>query len=191
MAVHVDTMEPTCIASDFGILRNLGATAVRITVLPAVTGFPDPDPLMQFRLSLIIELAAEHRLKARLSIFDQFALFSGIVDSEKWVRELLRPYAESSCIAFIDLRNELDSRQTLGRRDVDHLLPAVRREAPGTPVSLSFSHPENLKPMKRDQQAEPDFWNLHYYSPEALAQGIIGEALMAACPLPVFVGELE
>jgi hypothetical protein len=184
---------PSRIAADFAILHNLGANAVRVTIFPAVTGFPDPHPLMQSRLAQVIELAADHGLRVQLSIFDQFTAFSDITNSEVWARKLLKPLAGNAHIAFIDLRNELDTPQLLGRREVlrwvDRLLPAVQREAPGTPVSLSLSHPENLRLMRDALQAKPDFWNLHYYSPDGLAYTIFQQAINAASPLPVFVGE--
>jgi hypothetical protein len=185
--------EPARVNADFAIMAGLGANAVRITVFPAVTGFPVPSQLMQSRLAQVIDMASRHRLKVQLSLFDQFTGFSDIEGSETWAHDILAPFAGSPQIAFIDLRNELDGSTTMGRPDVyrwvDALLPAVEHDAAGIPVTLSVSHPQDLKAMRDALSAEPDFWDLHYYSPDALARVIMEQAVRAAAPLPVFVGE--
>jgi hypothetical protein len=43
--------------------------------------------------------------------------------------------------------------------------------------------------MRTALRAEPDFWDLHYYSSDGLAYELMKEAIRAAAPLPVFVGE--
>jgi hypothetical protein len=185
--------QPARIKSDFSILSSMGANAVRVTVFPAVTGFPDPSRLMQSRLAQIITLAAAKGLKVQLSLFDQFSNFSDISGSETWANEILERFAGSPDIAFIDLHNELDSPSTLGRpvvyRWIDALLPAVENDAKGIPVTLSVSHPQNIQKMRAALTVEPYFWDLHYYSPDSLAYTIMQQAIRAAAPLPVFVGE--
>jgi hypothetical protein len=185
--------EPTRINADFSIMAGMGANAVRITVFPAVTGFPVPSRLMQSRLAQIIVMARSHGLKVQLSLFDQFTDFSDIAGSKTWARDILARFAGSPDIAFIDLRNELDAPTTMGRPDVcrwvDALLPAVERDVAGIPVTLSVSHPQDLKAMRDALSAAPDFWDLHYYSPDALAHVIMEQTVRAAAPLPVFVGE--
>jgi hypothetical protein len=185
--------QPARIKADFSSLSNMGANAVRVTVFPGVTGFPSPSHLMQSRLAQIITLAAAKGLKVQLSLFDQFSNFSDISGSETWAHEILERFAGSPDIAFIDLHNELDSPSTLGRpvvyRWIDALLPAVENDAKGIPVTLSVSHPQDIQKMRDALTVQPYFWDLHYYSPDSLAYTIMQQAIRAAAPLPVFVGE--
>ncbi|MGI8448404.1 MAG: hypothetical protein ACR2MP_14725 [Streptosporangiaceae bacterium] len=184
---------PARINADFSVLAAMGATAVRITVFPGVTGFPAPRPVMQARLSQIAGLARRHGLKIQLSLFDQFTDFTDIRGSMTWARDILRPLAGRRDIAFIDLRNELDALPPGGRaradRWVDALLPAVERAARGIPVTLSVSAPQHLAALRAALRVQPDFWDLHYYSSDGLAHVIMEEAVRAAVPRPVFVGE--
>jgi hypothetical protein len=185
--------QPAQLKADFGIMASMGANAVRVTVFPAVTGFPKPSPLMQSRITQIVGLAAAKGLKVQLSLFDQFTDFSDVSGSLTWAHDVLEHLAGSSEIAFIDLHNELDAPETMGRADVYHwidaLLPAVKSDADGIPVTLSVSHPQSIEAMRHALRVDPNFWDLHYYSPDSLAYVIMKEAVRAAAPLPVFVGE--
>jgi hypothetical protein len=185
--------QPGRISADFATAAALGATAVRITVFPGVTGFPVPSALMRSRLATIVGLASGHGLRVQLSLFDQFTDFADIPGSLTWARDVLRPFAGSRHVAFIDLRNELDAPATMGRPEVDRwvdaLLPAVKRDARGIPVTLSVSEPGHIRSMRAALRVEPDFWDLHYYSSDGLAYEVMQRAIRAAAPRPVFVGE--
>ncbi|HEU5354909.1 MAG TPA: hypothetical protein VFU65_10630 [Actinocrinis sp.] len=187
--------QPQQIDDDFAVMAGMGANAVRITVFPEVMGFPAPSPLMQSRLAQIISMADRHGLKVQLSLFDQFTGFPDVPDSRTWLHDLLEPLGAGAGahIAFIDLRNELDAPSTLGNPQVhrwlDALLPEVRRDAPGVPVTLSVSTPEHLSALRAALHVQPDFWDLHYYSSDGLAYSTMAAAIRAAAPRPVFVGE--
>jgi hypothetical protein len=185
--------KPGQINEDFAVMAGLGANAVRITVFPEVTGFPKPSPVMQSRLAQIVGMAAGHGLEVQLSLFDQFTDFADISDSLTWAHDLLAPLSGDSHIAFIDVRNELDAPSTLGDPQVyrwlDALIPAVGHDAPGVPVTLSVTEPAHITTMRNALKVEPDFWDLHYYSSDGLAYATMDEAIEAAAPQPVFVGE--
>jgi hypothetical protein len=184
---------PGQINADFATMAAIGAGAVRITVFPGATGFPVPNAVIRSRLSRIVSLASDHGLKVQLSLFDQFTDFADISGSLTWARDLLGPFGGNPHIAFIDLRNELDASATRGRADVyrwvNALLPAVKHDAHGIPVTLSVSEPQHITAMRAALRAEPDFWDLHYYSAAGLAYVTMKEAVRAAAPRPVFVGE--
>ena len=185
--------EPDQIDDDFAQMASLGANAVRITVFPEVMGFPTPTSAMQARLAQVVGMAAGHGLKVQLSLFDQFTDFADISDSLTWAHDLLAPLRGDSRIAFIDVRNELDAPSTLGDPQVypwlDALVPAVEQDAPGVPVTLSVTAPAHITAMRAALRVQPDFWDLHYYSSDGLAYATIDEAIEAAAPQPVFVGE--
>jgi hypothetical protein len=185
--------DPSRIDEDFAAMATMGANAVRITVFPAVMGFPTPSPVMQTRLAQIIAMAGSHGLKVQLSLFDQFTDFTDIQGSLTWAHDLLAPLNAAAQIAFIDLRNELDAPSTLGNpqvyRWINALLPAVRDEARGVPVTLSVTTPAHITALRAALRVEPDFWDLHYYSSDGLAYATMQEAVEAAAPEPVFVGE--
>jgi hypothetical protein len=185
--------EPAQINDDFAAMAGMGANAVRITVFPDVMGFPTPSPVMQSRLAQIVSMAAGHGLEVQLSLFDQFTDFTDISDSLTWAHDLLAPLSGTSHIAFIDVRNELDAPSTMGNPQVyqwlNALLPAVERDAPGVPVTLSVTTPAHITALRAALQVEPDFWDLHYYSSDGLAYATMDEAIEAAAPQPVFIGE--
>jgi hypothetical protein len=185
--------DPDRIDAGFAVMAGLGANAVRITVFPGVMGFPVPSPLMESRLLEVVQLARHHGLRVQLSLFDQFTDFADIAGSVTWARDLLAPLRGGSGIAFIDLRNELDAPSTIGKPQVyrwaDMLLPAVEGDAHGVPVTLSVTTPAHITAMRVALRAQPDFWDLHYYSSDGLAYATMAQAIAAAAPRPVFVGE--
>jgi len=185
--------EPGQIDEDFAEMATMGANAVRITVFPEVMGFPTPSPTMKSRLAQIVSMAGAHGLELQLSLFDQFTDFTDISGSLTWAHDLLAPLSGGSHIAFIDVRNELDASSTMGNPQVyrwlDALLPAVRRDAHGVPVTLSVTAPEHITALRAALRVEPDFWDLHYYSSDGLAYATMNETIEAAAPQPVFVGE--
>ena len=184
---------PGQINKDFAVMASMGANAVRITVSPEAVGFPTPSPVMQSRLEQIVGMAGGHGLEVQLSLFDQFTDFTDIADSLTWAHDLLAPLGGGSHLAFIDVRNELDAPSTMGNpqvyRWVEAVLPAVEHDAPGVPVTLSVTAPAHITALRAALQAEPDFWDLHYYSSDGLAYATMDEAIAAAAPQPVFVGE--
>lgn len=185
--------QPGRIDHDFALAASMGANAVRVTVFPDVMGFPAPSPVMQSRLSQLVSMAGGHGLKVQLSLFDQFTNFADIPASVSWAHEILAPLSASAHVAFIDLRNELDAPSTIEDAQVYRwlgaLLPAVKDDAHGIPVSLSVTAPAHIIALRSALHAEPDFWDLHYYSSDGLAYATMAEAVQAAAPLPVFVGE--
>ncbi|MBS2964720.1 hypothetical protein KGA66_16805 [Actinocrinis puniceicyclus] len=191
--------EPDRIDHDFAVMATMGVNTVRITVFPDVMGFPTPSAAMRSRLAQILGMAGAHGLKVQLSLFDQFTDFADIPDSLTWAHDLLEPLAGSSRqIGFIDLRNEIDAPATMDDpavhrpqvyRWLDALLPAVRHDAHGVPVALSVTEPAHISALRVALRVEPDFWDLHYYSSDALAYATMDEAIQAAAPRPVFVGE--
>lgn len=184
---------PQQIDDDFAVMASMGANAVRVTVFPEVMGFPTPSPVMQSRLAQMVDMASEHGLKVQLSLFDQFTDFADISGSLTWAHDLLKPLGEDAHIAFIDLRNELDAPSTMGNAEIyrwlDALIPAVKRDAPGVPVTLSVTTPTHISALRAALRVEPDFWDLHYYASDGLAYPAMDEAIQAADPQPVFVGE--
>lgn len=185
--------EPDQINDDFAVMATLVANAVRVTVFPEVMGFPTPSPAMQSRLSRIVDMAGDHGLRVQLALFDQFTDFADIPGSLTWAHDLLAPFSGRSRLEFIDLRNELDAPSTLGNPQVyqwlDALLPAVRGDAGGVPVTLSVTTPAHITTLRAALRVEPDFWDLHYYSSDGLAYATMAAAIAAAAPQPVFVGE--
>jgi hypothetical protein len=185
--------EPDRIKDDFSRMASMGANAVRITVFPDVTGFPAPSPVMKSRLTQIARLATDNGLEVQLSLFDQFTDFTDIQGSLTWAQDVLRSLRQDQRLAFVDVRNELDAPSTLGDprvyRWLDALLPAVERDAPGVPVTLSVTAPTHITTLRSALRVEPDFWDLHYYSSDGLAHATMAQAVAAAAPQPVFVGE--
>jgi hypothetical protein len=185
--------DPHQIDGDLSVMASMGANAVRVTVFPEVTGFPAPSAVMQSRLSQFVTLAAGHGLKVQLSLFDQFTDFDDIPDSVTWAHDLLEPVSGNPDVAFIDVRNELDTLPTTANAQVsrwlDALLPAVKHDLPGVPVTLSVTTPAHITALRAALRVQPDFWDLHYYSSDGLAYATLDDAIQRAAPQPLFVGE--
>ena len=183
--------DPRTIAHDFGTIAAMGGNTVRLNVFPSAFGFPTPTATMESELESTVDLAAAHDLRVQLALFDWWTDYSDIADSTSWARAVLAPFMSSPDVAFIDLRNEINTADPTAMAWARAELPVVERLAGSVPVTVSIpSSPTNLRALIADLGAsQPDFYDVHYYDPLGGAYAELSVERPIAAPRPLFVGE--
>lgn len=184
--------DPTVIDRDFGRIQAMGANTVRIFIQPSVFGYPAVNPVMADRLAQVVALAAEHSLRAHLTLFDWWSGYTDISGSKEWVRSLLSPYKGDPRIVVVELKNEIDSQDQTAVSWVAAMLPYLSTVTPGTlrTVSVANVSPQVFASFVRAlENSLPDFWDYHYYGPAWDAYNSFSKLKALAAPRPLFVGE--
>jgi hypothetical protein len=187
--------DPTAIDNDFSRIASLHANTVRI-ILDSYSwsfGWPAPRSVMMSHLSDMITLAANHRLYAQITLFDQFTSFSDVAGSKAWASQVLAPFAGDPRVAFVELQNEVDPRNSAQISWVSQMLPYLRSISGGIPVTVSVcgcDSAASLAQLKAEVgSSQPDFWDFHFYAEPAQAFGVFRDAKAVAAPLPLLIGE--
>jgi endo-1,4-beta-mannosidase len=184
--------DPNVIGRDFARIRDLDANTVRIFIQPAVFGFPAVRPVMANRLSQVIGLAAKHSLRVHLTLFDLWSHFNDIAGSKEWLSSLLSRYRDDSCIAVVEIHNEINPRDPAAVTWVTKMLPYLATLMPGTlrTVSTASVPPDAFALFTRElRNSPPDFWDYHYYGSAGDAYSLLRTIKALAAPRPLFIGE--
>ena len=100
---------PQRIDADLRRLRSLNANVVRV-VLPAhFIGYPVPEERYLERLRELVGIAARNGLGVQLTLFDWWGAYEDVEGSKRWARAVLEGYVGDPRIAFVELRNEIDT----------------------------------------------------------------------------------
>jgi hypothetical protein len=184
---------PEEIDADFARLASLGANGVRIVLFPDTFGYPAPSAQMMTRLHDMVQLASSHGLQSVLTLFDQFGNWADIAGSTRWLDAVIRPYAGSQIIAFIELYNEVDPNESHAMGWVIRMLPHLRKVAGGIPVTVSTSDANGIEALASLKAqltlSPPDFYSLHYFGTEGLAYSTFAQAKRTVAPAMLFLGE--
>ncbi len=181
---------PTQMGVDFARIAALHANAVRIVIPPAVFGYPVPSPAMQARLAQIVSLAASHGLRVQLTLFDWWNAYGDLAGSDAWSAAVLAPYHDDGHIAFVELKNEINTAGPAGLAWARHELPMVKADAGTVPVTVSVFGLNALRTLKTALAATPpDFYDLHYYDGPGPALATFRAAAAIVAPAPLFIGE--
>ena len=188
---------PQRIDADLRRLRSLNANTVRV-VLPAhFLGYPEPEGRYLERLRELVGMAARNGLHVQLTLFDWWGSYRDLAGSKQWARAVLERYVGDPRIAFVELRNEIDTTDVDALAWTRALVPWLRDLLRGqTPVTVSVG----ARAPARDLQAlvaalpagaRPDFFDAHYFT----GGGEGAEQLFAtlrdlAAPTPLWIGEL-
>jgi hypothetical protein len=185
--------DPVTINADFGRIAALRANVVRVILQAWTIGYPVPQPMMLSHLAQMIALAQQHGLRVQLTLFDWWNSYTDLVGSERWASTVLAPYVRDPRIAFIELQNEIDPRNSAAMAWARQMLPYVRAVAGGIPVTVSVSSQYGVGGlhalMVALRAALPDFADYHYFDAAELAYSAFQQAAQAVAPLPLFIGE--
>jgi hypothetical protein len=187
--------DPVAIDNDFSRIAWVHANTVRIIIdsYSWSFGWPVPRGVMMSHLSDMITMAANHGLWAQLTLFDQFTSFSDVATSKVWASKVLAPFAGDPRVAFVELQNEVDPRNSAQTAWVSQMLPYLRSITGGIPVTVSVcgcDSAASLAQLKAEVgSSQPDFWDFHFYAEPAQAFGVFRDAKAVAAPLPLLVGE--
>lgn len=188
---------PERLAADLQRLRGLNANTVRI-VLPAhFLGYPQPEQRYLDRLRQFVGLAAARGLHVQLTLFDWWGEYGDVAGSKRWARAVLEPYVGDARVAFVELRNEIDTQNAEALAWARELMPWLRGLLGGrTPVTVSVGGMTPVRDLRAlaaglPAAARPDFFDAHYFTGGGeLAQRVFAELRKVAAPTPLWIGEL-
>ena len=188
---------PQRIAADLHRLRGLNANVVRV-VLPAnFIGYPEPEERYQERLREFVGIAARNGLHVQLTLFDWWGAYRDIEGSKQWARAVLEPYVGDPRIAFVELRNEIDTTDADALAWTRELVPWLRdllRKQ--TPVTVSVAGMTPVRDLRAlvaalPARARPDFFDAHHFTGGGeLAEQVFSTLRDVAAPTPLWIGEL-
>ena len=188
---------PQRIAADLRRLRSLNANVVRV-VLPAhFVGYPEPEERYLDRLNELIGIAARTELRVQLTLFDWWGDYRDVEGSKQWARAVLDPYVGDPRIAFVELRNEVDTTDADAVAWTRKLVPWLRDLLhEQTPVTVSVggnapAHDLRALAAALPAGARPDFFDAHYFTGGGEhAQQVFATLRKLAAPTPLWIGEL-
>ena len=100
---------PERIRADLRRLRSLNANTVRIVVPAHFFGYPQPDQRRLDQLRELVDLAGNAGLHVHFTLFDWWGEYGDVAGSKEWARAVLEPYVGDPRLAFVELRNEIDT----------------------------------------------------------------------------------
>jgi hypothetical protein len=188
---------PDRIEADLRRLRGLNANTVRVVVPAHFFGYPEPDGEKLDRLRELVGIAARRGLHVQLTLFDWWGEYDDVDGSKQWASAVLEPYVGDPRIAFVELRNELDTRDPAALAWARELVPWLRTLLAGrTPVTLSvagMTPEQDLRALVAALPggARPDFYAAHYFTGGGeQAQRVFASLRRIAAPTPLWIGEL-
>jgi hypothetical protein len=188
---------PERIAADLRRLRSLNANTVRIVVPAHFFGYPEPQQRRLDQLSELVDLAGRAGLHVHFTLFDWWGAYGDVDGSKRWARAVLEPYVGDPRLAFVELRNEIDTGNAAALAWAAELVPWAR-DLLGrrTPVTLSVGgmHPaRDLRALVAalPSRSRPDFFDAHYFTGGGeRAQRVFATLRDVAAPTPLWIGEL-
>jgi hypothetical protein len=188
---------PQRISADLHRLRSLNANVVRV-VLPAhFVGYPEPEERYLKRLRELVGIAGENGLRVQLTLFDWWGAYRDVAGSKLWARAVLESYVGDPRIAFVELRNEIDTTDADALAWTRELVPWLRDLLQKrTPVTVSVGGMTPARDLQRlvaalPAGARPDFFTAHYFTGGGeRAQHVFSTLRDLAAPTPLWIGEI-
>ena len=188
---------PLRIADDLRRLRALNANTVRIVVPAHFFGYPDPEKRKLELLREFVGLAERTGLHVHFTLFDWWAEYDDIEGSKRWARAVLKPYIGDPRLAFVELRNEIDTKDAQALAWTRELVPWLR-DLLGrrTPVTVSVGGMTPVSDLRAlaaalPVSARPDFFDAHYFTGGGEhAHAVFSTLRDVAAPTPLWIGEI-
>jgi endo-1,4-beta-mannosidase len=184
--------QQSAIDADMATIAALGANTVRVIVQPGTFGYPTPQPAYASRLAKMLDLAASHGLKVQLTLFDIWTNYNDLNGSRQWANAILSPLYGDPRIAFVELQNEIQPKDTTAMSWARTMLPVIRN-ASGRPVTLSVSGWNTATPLAQLisalRNSQPDFYDLHFYGTPENMLATFQSAKQLAAGRPLLIGE--
>ena len=188
---------PEQLAADLRRLRSLNANTVRIVVPAHFFGYPQPRQPALEQLRELVGIAAGAGLHVQLTLFDWWGDYGDVEGSKRWARAVLAPYVGDPRLAFVELRNEVDTSDGAALAWTRELVPWLRKLLRGqTPVTVSVGGMNPVRDLGALVRAlppasRPDFFDAHYFTGGGeRAQQVFAALRDVAAPTPVWLGEI-
>lgn len=186
--------DPATIHQDFARIAAMHFNTVRINLETGVFQLPTPSRRVLQQLATVVSLADREGLKVQLGLFDWFGNFADVLDSKAWIDAVVGPYRDDPRIAFIDLRNELDTTSPAQVGWAAQLLPYLKSAAGSVPVTVSVTAQSGHTVLQHLQAlraagVQGDFVDVHLYGNAATAYRQLHDIKAFAEGAPVLVGE--
>ena len=188
---------PQRIAADLQRLRGLNANVVRIVVPAYFVGYPQPEERYLERLREFVEIAGRNGLHVQLTLFDWWGAYEDVEGSKHWARAVLEPFVGDPRIAFVELRNEIDTANAAALSWTRELIPWLRGFLRNeTPVTVSVGGMRPVRDLRAlvaalPAAARPDFFDAHHFTGGGeLAEQVFSRLRDVAAPTPLWIGEL-
>lgn len=194
-----DFWNPKPINADFARIAALGGNTVRVNLPPDSIGYPHPKAIMMRHLAQLVQLAAAHKLRIDLELFEWFTNYTDIEGSSTWAREVLHPYVNSPHIAFIALQNEMRLDSPVQVTWAKALIPVIKATVINVPLTISVTEYKELPLLDNMHLLRAffppgsglNFLDYHFYfgGHSELAYAVIKQARAIAAPYALFIGE--
>jgi endo-1,4-beta-mannosidase len=187
--------DPQAIWDDFRAIRAMNANAVRLILHVDVFGYPIPSLTMTERLASAVSMAEAQGLRVQLTLFDNWSQYGDLENSKRWARAILAPYEADTRIALVEVKNEMDPRDTAAMKWARAMIPYMRGVARRPVVaSARVFGADSLYGFGRLVKAlqgtgRPDAYSFHYYGPHAEARQRFASARSLAGTTPIWIGE--
>ncbi len=188
---------PARIAADLRRLRSLNANTVRVVVPAHYFGYPRPEREKLRLLRDFVDIAAGAGLHVHLTLFDWWEEYRDIEGSKRWARAVLAEYVGDRRIAFVELKNEVDTTDRAALQWTRELVPWLRNLLKRqTPVTVSVGGTTPARRLRSlvaalPAAARPDFLSAHYFTGGGeAAEHVFATLRDLAAPTPLWIGEL-
>ena len=154
------------IASDFGIIKNMGFNTVRVFVPYEDFGKADIDTEKIEKLRKVMNLAKDTGLDVILTLFDFYGDYS-IPDwtlTHRHAQFIVEEFKDHEALLAWDIKNEPDlDFESRGKENVlawlSQMIIEIQKWDAKTPITIGWSSPEAALNMSD----EIDFVSFHYY----------------------------
>ena len=184
--------QPSVLGADMARIASLGANTVRVFVQPATFGYPIPQPAYVARLGEFLSIAAAHRLKVWLNLFDGWSAYTDLAGSQGWAAQLLAPFHADPRIAVVELQSEIDPVSPVAMAWAHRMLPVIRADS-ARPVTVSVTGWNTARPLAELiaglGSSRPDFYDLHFYGTPPYMFSTFASAQRMVADKPLVIGE--
>lgn len=183
---------PAEIQADFERAASIDVNTVRLMLDPTTFGYPTVSPTFASELAQVVELAQQAGLHVQLTLFDWWDGYQDVSGSKAWIRSVLAPYHNDPQIAFVELKNEINTANPTAMLWAREVLPTLRSAAGSIPITVSSAGANGLQglvALKSQVGSLIDFLDFHLYSSEGRAYEVLQQAKALAAPKPLFIGE--
>lgn len=183
---------PTEIQADFERASRIDVNTVRLILDPTTMGYPTVSHTAAAELAEVMDLAQQAGLHVQLTLFDWWDDYEDVSGSEAWLQSVLSAYRSDPQIAFIELKNEINTAQPVAMLWAGRVLATLRSVAGSIPITISSASEnemQGLNEIKTQLGSLVDFLDFHIYGNQGEAYEILHQAQALAAPMPLFIGE--